>query len=61
MIYRLCIFCRQFRGFIVDECGSTAVEYAVMSALIIVVCASVVSSVGNAAYESFWKIAEGLH
>jgi len=44
----------------VEECGPTAVEYAVMLALIIVVCASVVSSIGSAAYNTLWTVVEAL-
>jgi len=43
-----------------DEDGPTAVEYAVMLALIIVVCSTVVQSVGNAAYDSLWEVVEVL-
>jgi len=44
----------------VEECGTSAVEYAMMLALIIVVCASAVSSIGNMAYKSLWMVVEGL-
>ena len=46
--------------FFKEESGPTAVEYAVMLALIIVVCASTVGSVGKAAYESLWQVVEVL-
>jgi len=61
MFYRLSTYCRRFRGLIVDECGTSAVEYAVMLALIIFVCATVVSSIGSAAYNSFWTAVEALN
>ncbi len=48
------------RRFVTDESGPTAVEYAVMLALIIVVCASTVGSVGKAAYNSLWQVVEVL-
>ena len=60
MIHRLSTYCRRFRRFIVEECGPTAVEYAVMLALIIVVCASAVSSIGSMAYKSLWTVVEAL-
>jgi pilus assembly protein Flp/PilA len=48
------------RRFFKEESGPTAVEYAVMLALIIVVCASTVGSVGMAAYKSLWEVVEVL-
>lgn len=48
------------RRFFKEDSGPTAVEYAVMLALIIVVCASTVGSVGKAAYESLWQVVEVL-
>ena len=41
------------RNFLVSEDGPTAVEYAVMLALIIVVCLAAVSTVGTRANEKF--------
>ncbi len=46
--------------FIADEGGPTAVEYAIMLALIILVCASMIGSVGTAAYSSLWDAVEAL-
>ena len=46
--------------FIADESGPTAVEYAIMLALIILVCASTIGSVGTAAYSSLWDAVEAL-
>jgi len=60
MIHHLSTCCRRFRRFIAEECGPTSVEYAVMLALIIVVCASVVSSIGSAAYSTLWTVVEAL-
>jgi len=37
------------KNFIVSEAGSTAVEYAVMLALIIVVCIGATTTIGTAA------------
>ncbi len=55
---------QNFRGvicrFLKDETGPTAVEYAVMLSLIIVVCASTVGTVGTAAFSSFWQVVEVL-
>ena len=48
------------RRFFTEESGPTALEYAVMLALIIVVCASTVGSVGMAAYKSLWEVVEVL-
>jgi pilus assembly protein Flp/PilA len=44
---------RQFVTFLKDESGPTAVEYAVMLALIIVVCVSAITYLGGAANTSF--------
>lgn len=41
------------RQFLFDESGPTAVEYAVMLALIIVVCITAVTALGTAAANSF--------
>ncbi len=40
-------------NFLIEEDGPTAVEYAVMLALIIGVCAAAVTTLGNAAASSF--------
>lgn len=50
----------RFTKFFHAEDGPTAVEYAVMLALIIVACASVIGSVGTNAYKSFWTIVDSL-
>lgn len=44
---------RQMVAFLKREDGPTAVEYAVMLALIIVVCVAVVSSLGQSTSETF--------
>ena len=41
------------QNFIQDESGPTAVEYAVMLALIIVVCIGAVTNIGNSANAQF--------
>lgn len=47
-------------NFLKEEDGPTAVEYAVMMALIIVVCLTTVKSVGSKANTQFSKIATSL-
>lgn len=44
------------KRFLVSEDGPTAVEYAVMLALIIVVCLAAVSTVGTRANEKFTAV-----
>ena len=44
------------RRFIGDEDGPTAVEYAVMLALIIVVCLAAITTIGTNASSTFSKI-----
>ena len=51
---------RDWQNFIDDESGPTAVEYAVMLALIVFVCASAVSGIGQATYDSLWMVVESL-
>lgn len=41
------------KSFLVDESGPTAVEYAVMLALIVVVCIAVISALGGNASKTF--------
>ena len=47
---------KSIRNFLVSEDGPTAVEYAVMLALIIVVCLAAVSAVGSNANGKFNKV-----
>lgn len=51
---------RQIKEFLVSEDGPTAVEYAVMLALIIVVCISTVTSIGTKANAKFQSAASKL-
>ncbi len=44
------------KRFLVSEDGPTAVEYAVMLALIIVVCLAAVSTVGSRANQKFTAV-----
>ena len=53
-------FVSSVKRFIVSEDGPTAVEYAVMLALIIVVCIAAVSAVGSNANTKFNKVASYL-
>jgi pilus assembly protein Flp/PilA len=53
-------FTASVKKFLVSEDGPTAVEYAVMLALIVVVCITAVTSVGTAANGKFDKIATEL-
>jgi pilus assembly protein Flp/PilA len=50
----------KLRRFLLSEDGPTAVEYAVMLALIVVVCLSAISSIGTNANSVFKKIASSL-
>jgi pilus assembly protein Flp/PilA len=53
-------FALQVRRFLVSEDGPTAVEYAVMLALIIIVCLAAIGSVGTNAKTTFTNIANSL-
>lgn len=53
-------FANSIKKFIVSEDGPTAVEYAVMLALIIVVCLAAISTVGNNANSKFTEIGNYL-
>ena len=46
--------------FLVSEDGPTAVEYAVMLALIIIVCLTAISSVGTRTSATFDNVAKSL-
>ena len=46
--------------FLVSEDGPTAVEYAVMLALIIIVCMTAIGSLGGAASDKFSNIAASV-
>ena len=48
------------RRFLVREDGPTAVEYAVMLALIVVVCLAAIGSIGTNANTTFTTIANSL-
>ena len=49
-------FCQSVANFLVKEDGPTAVEYAVMLALIIVVCIAAITTLGNNAKTTFTSV-----
>ena len=51
---------KKVQRFLVSEDGPTAVEYAVMLALIIVVCIAAVGSIGTAANGKFGEVAAAM-
>jgi pilus assembly protein Flp/PilA len=53
-------FVNNVRRFLVSEDGPTAVEYAVMLALIVVVCLVSIKAIGTNANATFDKIATSL-
>ena len=50
----------KLRHFLVAEDGPTAVEYAVMLALIVIVCLTAIQSIGTKANSAFNKVATTL-
>lgn len=48
------------KTFLISEDGPTAVEYAVMLALIILVCIVAIKSVGTSASDQFTAVKNGL-
>jgi pilus assembly protein Flp/PilA len=50
----------KIRKFLQSEDGPTAVEYAVMLALIVIVCLTAINSIGTNAKSSFSKVATSL-
>ena len=53
-------FGKKIQRFLASEDGPTAVEYAVMLALIIVVCLATITTVGQNANDRFVEIANAL-
>ena len=51
---------QKMQRFLVSEDGPTAVEYAVMLALIVIVCLTAISAVGTRTSTTFNKIATSL-
>ena len=50
----------KLRRFLVSEDGPTAVEYAVMLALIVIVCLTAISAIGTNASTEFTKVSASL-
>jgi pilus assembly protein Flp/PilA len=50
----------KLRRFLVSEDGPTAVEYAVMLALIVIVCLTAISSIGTNASQTFTNVSGSL-
>jgi pilus assembly protein Flp/PilA len=53
-------FATKLQRFLVSEDGPTAVEYAVMLALIIIVCLTAINSIGTNANTTFESVATEL-
>jgi pilus assembly protein Flp/PilA len=53
-------FIHQVKGFLKSEDGPTATEYAVMLALIIVVCIATITSLGQSADAKFGEVNTAL-
>jgi pilus assembly protein Flp/PilA len=53
-------FAKKVRHFLVSEDGPTAVEYAVMLALIIIVCLAAISAIGSNANTTFSNVAASI-
>ena len=53
-------FAQSVKKFIVSEDGPTAVEYAVMLALIVIVCLTAIQAIGTNASTTFQNIADQL-
>jgi pilus assembly protein Flp/PilA len=54
------VFAQKVQRFLVSEDGPTAVEYAVMLALIVVVCLTAIQSIGTNANTTFTSVAGQL-
>lgn len=53
-------FAQKVQQFLVSEDGPTAVEYAVMLALIVIVCLTAIRSIGTNANTTFENVANEL-
>ncbi|ASV76608.1 Flp pilus assembly protein, pilin Flp [Thermogutta terrifontis] len=51
---------QKLHRFLVSEDGPTAVEYAVMLALIVIVCLTAISSLGTAARDTFQSVTDSI-
>ncbi|MFT7641719.1 MAG: pilus assembly protein Flp/PilA [Pirellulaceae bacterium] len=54
------VLAKQVQHFLLSEDGPTAVEYAVMLALIVVVCLAAISAIGQSASQTFDSIANSI-
>jgi len=53
-------FAQKVQRFLKSEDGPTAVEYAIMLALIVIVCLTAIQAVGTQAESAFEEIATGI-
>ena len=53
-------FAKSIKHFLVCEDGPTAVEYAVMLALIVIVCLTAIQAIGTNASSTFQSVADEL-
>ena len=53
-------FAQKVKRFLASEDGPTAVEYAVMLALIIIVCLATITTLGQSANDRFQQVASQL-
>lgn len=53
-------FAQKVKRFLVSEDGPTAVEYAVMLALIVIVCLAAIQAIGTNANTTFQNIADNI-
>lgn len=54
------MFAQRVQRFLVSEDGPTAVEYAVMLALIVIVCLTAITSLGTTAAAKFNEVKNSL-
>ena len=54
------LLAQKLHRFLVSEDGPTAVEYAVMLALIVVVCLTAISSLGTSASSTFQNVSDTI-
>ncbi len=54
-------FAQKVQRFLVSEDGPTAVEYAVMLALIVIVCLTAIRSIGTNANATFTGVADAMN
>ena len=54
------LLAQKVQRFLASEDGPTAVEYAVMLALIVIVCLTAISSIGTNANTTFQNVADSI-